>query len=117
MTGGGINNAVRRAYANGSTATVTATWRASLAAATKYEARVFIPSITGTATATYRICYSGGCATRQVNQSAYSNAWVSLGTYTFSGTSADYVYVDNATGTCCSASLAVDGVEFVPKSQ
>jgi len=117
LSGDGIDNAVRRAWTNGSTASASATWRASLTAGSKYEPRVFIPAVTGTATVTYRICYSGGCTTRQVNQSLYSDAWVSLGTYTFSGTSSDYVYVDNATGTCCSQSVAVDGVEFVPKSQ
>ena len=114
---GGFNNAVRRAYANGATASITATWRATLGAGTKYEARVFIPSVTGTATVTYTICYSGGCANRQVNQASYSNAWVSLGTYTFAGTSADYVYVSNITTACCTQSVAIDAVEFVPKSQ
>jgi hypothetical protein len=78
---------------------------------------VFIPSITGTAQVTYKVCASGGCTTRPVNQSSYSDAWVSLGTYTFTGTSADYVYLDNATGTCCSSSIAVDAIEFLPKSQ
>ncbi len=117
LTGDGLNNAVRRTYNNGTTVSASATWRATLTAGTRYEARVFIPAITGTATVTYKICYSGGCTTRQVNQASYSDAWVSLGTYTFSGTSADYVYVNNATGTCCSSSIAVDGVEFVPKSQ
>ncbi|MBI5283909.1 MAG: hypothetical protein HY874_02340 [Chloroflexi bacterium] len=115
LAGDGLNNAVRRAYANGSTATASATWRASLSAGTKYEARVFIPAITGSATVTYKICYSGGCTNRQVNQSSYSDVWVSLGTYTFAGTSGDYVYVNNATGTCCTATVAVDGVEFIPK--
>jgi hypothetical protein len=114
---GGFNNSVRWAYANGATASVTATWRATLSAGTKYEARVFIPSVTGTATVTYTICRSGGCSTRQVNQSSYSNAWVSLGTYTFAGTTADYVSVSNATSTCCTQSVAFDAIEFVPKSQ
>ena len=114
---GGFNNGVRRAYANGATASVTATWRATLTAATKYEARVFIPSVTGTATVTYKVCYSGGCTDRLVNQGSYSNAWVSLGTYTFTGSTADYVYVSNVTSTCCSQSVAVDAVEFIPKSQ
>lgn len=114
---GGFNNSVRWAYANGATASVTATWRATLSAGTKYEARVFIPSVTGTATVTYTICRSGGCSTRKVNQSSYSNAWVSLGTYTFAGTTADYVSVSNVTSTCCTQSVAIDAVEFVPKSQ
>jgi hypothetical protein len=117
LSGDGYDNAVRRAYDNGATATVSATWRASLTAGTKYEARVFLPAITGTAQVTYKICYSGGCTTRQVSQSSYSDVWVSLGTYTFTGTSGDYVYMDNATGTCCSSSIGVDAVEFIPKSQ
>jgi len=113
LTGDGVDNAVRSVAAS-STTTASATWRASLTAGTKYEARVFIPAITGTATVTYKICYSGGCTTRQVNQASYSDAWVSLGTYTFSGTSNDYVYVNNVAS---SGSVAVDGVEFVVKSQ
>jgi len=117
LTSDGINNAVRRAYANGSTASASATWRATLTAGTKYEARAYIPSTTGTATVSYRICYSGGCTTRSVAQGSYSDVWVSLGIYTFSGTSSDYVYLDNATGTCCTQSVAFDAVEFIPKSQ
>ncbi len=113
LTGDGVDNAIRRAWASG-TATASATWRASLTAGTKYEPRVFVPSSTGTAVVTYRICYSGGCTNRQVNQASYSDAWVSLGTYTFTGTSSDYVYIDNV---AASGSVAVDGLEFVPKSQ
>lgn len=113
LTGDGVDNAVRSVAAS-STATASAAWSASLTAGTKYEARVFIPAITGTATVTYKICYSGGCTTRQVNQASYSDAWVSLGTYTFSGSSGDYVYVNNVAS---SGSVAVDGVEFVVKSQ
>ncbi|MHB8515408.1 MAG: golvesin C-terminal-like domain-containing protein [Dehalococcoidia bacterium] len=115
LSGDGYDNAVRRAYGNGSKATVSATWRAALAGGTKYEARVFVPAITGTSTVTYKICYSGGCTTRQVNQASYSDVWVSLGTYTFSGTSSDYVYMNNATGG--TSSIGVDAVEFIPKSQ
>jgi hypothetical protein len=115
LAGDGYDNAVRRVYGNGTTASASATWRAPLTAGTKYEARVFIPAVTGTSTVTYRICYSGGCSTRQMNQASYSDAWVSLGTYTFSGTSGDYVYMNNATGG--TSSIGVDAVEFVPKSQ
>jgi hypothetical protein len=117
MSGDGFNNSVQRALANGSTASVTVTWRAPLQPATKYEARVFVPAVTGTATVSYTICYSGGCATRSVNQASYADAWVSLGTYTFSGTSGDYVYTSNATGACCTQSIGIDAVEFIPKSQ
>jgi hypothetical protein len=117
LNGDGFDNSVRSATANGSTASATATWRASLQTGSKYEARVFVPAVTGTATVTYQICYSGGCATRAVTQASYSDAWVSLGTYTFSGTSGDYVYANNATGTCCSQTVGIDAVEFVPKSQ
>jgi hypothetical protein len=115
LSGDGYNNAVRRVYGNGSTASASVTWRAALTAGTRYEARVFIPAVTGTSTVTYRICYAAGCSTRLVNQSSYSDAWVSLGTYAFAGTSADYVYVDNATGG--TASIGVDAVQFIPKSQ
>ena len=85
--------------------------------ARKYQALVFIPSVTGAATVTYTICSSGGCATRQVNQAAYSNSRVSLSTYAFAGTTADYVSVSNVTTACCTQSIALDEVEFVPRSQ
>jgi hypothetical protein len=117
LSGGGFNNAVRRAYANGATATASATWRATLAAGTRYEARAFVPSITGTATVTYKVCRSGGCTNVSVNQASYSDKWVSLGTYTFTGTSSDYVQLTNAATTCCTKTVAFDTVEFVPKSQ
>ncbi len=117
LSGDGFDNSVRSATANGTTASATVTWRASLQAGKRYEARVFIPSVTGSATVTYKVCYSGGCSTRSVNQSSYAAAWVSLGTYTFAGTSSDYVYANNAVGTCCTQTVGVDAVEFVPKSQ
>ena len=117
LSNDGFNNSVRRAYANGTTVSASATWRATLSAGTKYEVRVYVPSSTGTATVKYKVCYSGGCTTKSVSQGSYSDAWVSLGTYTFAGTSSDYVYLDNATGTCCTQTVAFDAVEFVPKSQ
>ncbi len=117
LTGGGFNNAVRRAYANGATATASATWRTALSAGTKYQARVFIPSITGNATVTYKVCRSGGCTNVSVNQASYSNKWVSLGTFTFTGTSGDYIYLSNAATTCCTKTVAFDAVEFIPASQ
>jgi hypothetical protein len=113
----GVNNAVRYAYANGATNTASATWRATLSAGTKYEVRVYVPSSTGSATVAYKVCYSGACTTKSVNQASYSDAWVSLGTYTFAGTSSNYVSLNNATGSCCTQTVAFDAVEWIPKSQ
>lgn len=117
LSNDGVNNAVRYAYANGSTNTAGAIWRATLSAGTKYEVRVYVPSSTGTAAVSYQVCYSGGCTTKPVNQASYSDTWVSLGTYTFAGTSSDYVYLNNATGSCCTQTVAFDAVEWIPKSQ
>jgi hypothetical protein len=60
---------------------------------------------------------AGGCTTKPVNRASYSDTWVSLGTYTFAGTSFDHVYLSNATGSCCTQTVALDAVEWIPKSQ
>ena len=64
----------------------------------RYEVYVYIPHrYSTTAKARYWISHSGGLTLRVVSQSAYSNQWVSLGTYWFQGNSNDYVSLADVT--------------------
>jgi len=65
----------------------------------------------GTATnATYKVDYSGGSATKTVNQTTSAGSWVSLGKYAFSKTSnaQKVTLTDNANGT-----VVADAVKLV----
>ncbi|MEZ4593877.1 MAG: hypothetical protein R3D55_22450, partial [Chloroflexota bacterium] len=44
------------------------------------------------------VSHRDGFTLRVVNQLAYSDQWVSLGTYTFRGSSSDYVSLSDVTG-------------------
>jgi hypothetical protein len=64
----------------------------------RYEVFVYIPARFATTTqARYWVSHRDGFTLKIVNQNAYSNQWVSLGTYTFQGTSADYVSLSDIT--------------------
>ncbi len=83
-----------------------ATWTPNLPAAGNYEVFVYIPSTNATASARYRIFHSGEEDTVIVDQSVFSDEWVSLGSYDF--VDGNYVYVGDITGTsgqhlCCDA--------------
>ncbi len=63
-----------------------------------YEVFVYIPySYTTSGQARYWISHAGGYTLRIVNQAAYGDQWVSLGTYNFAGTSSDYVSLSDVT--------------------
>ncbi|MCD6417799.1 PD40 domain-containing protein, partial [bacterium] len=83
-----------------------ATWTPHLPADGSYEVLVYIPSTNATAAARYRIFHSGSEDTVVVDQSVFSDEWVSIGTYDF--VDGDYIYVGDVTGTsgqrvCCDA--------------
>lgn len=64
----------------------------------RYEVYVYIPSThASTRQARYWISHQGGFTLKVVNQSNYWDQWVSLGTYTFAGTSRDYVSLADVT--------------------
>lgn len=64
----------------------------------RYEVYVYIPyRYTTTAAARYWVAHRDGYTLRIVNQSAAGDQWVSLGTYQFQGTSADYVSLSDVT--------------------
>lgn len=94
-----------------------ARWYPSLRANTKYEVFVYIPErYTTTTAAKYYIAHRDGVNSVVVNQSTNGNRWVSLGTYTFQGTNADYVSLNDITGERRLTSLiAYDAVKFVPR--
>jgi len=74
-----------------------ARWYPSLAPG-RYEVFAYIPErYTTTSHARYWISHASGLTLRIVNQSATGNRWVSLGTYRFRGTRADYVSLADVT--------------------
>jgi len=93
-----------------------ARWYPGLTAG-RYEVYVYIPhNYTTTAKARYWISHRDGLTLRIVNQSAYSNQWVSLGTYRFRGNSSDYVSLADVTyEPYLSRLLAFDAVKWVPR--
>ncbi|MGQ9597801.1 MAG: PA14 domain-containing protein [Anaerolineae bacterium] len=93
-----------------------ARWYPNLSAR-RYEVYVYIPyRYTTTAKARYWISHAGGYTLRVVNQSLYSDQWVSLGTYTFRGNSNDYVSLSDVTyEPYLSRLIAFDAVKWVPR--
>jgi hypothetical protein len=83
----------------------------------RYEVFVHIPHrFSTTAKARYWISHAGGYTMRIVNQSAYSNQWVSLGTYRFRGNKNDYVSLADVTYEAyLSRLIAFDAVKWVPR--
>ena len=83
----------------------------------RYEVFVYIPNRYSTSSsARYWISHAGGFTQRVVNQSAYADQWVSLGTYNFRGDKQDYVSLADVTGeTYLSRLLAWDAMKWVAK--
>ena len=88
-------------------------WSPDLEAAS-YEVFVYIPSNHATTgNARYWISHSGGFTLREVDQSQHSDQWVSLGTYTFSGTNEDYISLSDVTyETYLSRKVAWDAMKW-----
>ena len=83
----------------------------------RYEVYVYIPHrYTTTAKARYWVSHRDGLTLRVVNQSAYSNQWVSLGTYRLQGNSNDYVSLADVTyEPYLSRLIAFDAVKWTPR--
>lgn len=88
-------------------------WSPDLEAAS-YQVFVYIPSNHATTgNARYWISHSGGFTLREVDQSQHSDQWVSLGTYTFSGTDEDYISLSDVTyETYLSTKVAWDAMKW-----
>jgi hypothetical protein len=93
-----------------------ARWYPSLATG-RYEVLVYIPDrYSTTSKARYWVSHRDGFALRIVDQSAYSNRWVSLGTYWFRGTRQDYVSLADATyEPYLSRLIAFDAAKWEPR--
>ena len=112
VSGYGIHNQMNYTNGNGSTMVNYGIWRPTIPTAGNYEVKVFIPSnYAGTTSAKYDIHYNGGVVTKTVSQAAYSNQWVSLGTYNFAAGTTGYVQMGDNTGD--TATIGFDGMKFM----
>lgn len=93
-----------------------ARWYPTLTAG-QYEVFVYIPErYTTTSGARYWVSHRDGYTQKIVNQNSTGNTWVSLGTYWFRGTSADYVSLSDVTyETYLSRLIAFDAVRWDPR--
>lgn len=93
-----------------------ARWYPSLAAG-RYEVFVYIPNrFSTTGQARYWVSHYDGYTLRVVNQSAYSDQWVSLGTYRFRGSNSDYVSLADITyEPRLSRLIGFDAVKWEPR--
>jgi len=92
-------------------------WFPHLPSAGNWEVYVYIANQNfGSKSARYTIYHSGTSHTQVVNQNNYSNQWVSLGTYAFTGGSSEYVYLSDATGEAYATRfVGFDAVKFVKR--
>ena len=83
----------------------------------QYEVFVYIPErYSTTQNARYWVSHRGGYTLRQVDQSANSGRWVSLGTYWFRGDDRDYVSLSDVTfESYVSRLIAFDAVRWEPR--
>lgn len=92
-------------------------WYAALNQARNYEVLVYIPA--GAATtknARYWIYHNGRFDSVAVSQSAYNDAWVSLGTFAFSARGGEFVMLSDVTYEPAGSTILVwDAVKFIPR--
>jgi hypothetical protein len=83
----------------------------------RYQVFVYIPHrFSTTANARYWVSHRDGPTLRIVDQSAYSNQWVSLGTYHFRGNTEEYVSLADVTyEPYLSRMVVFDAVKWVPR--
>jgi hypothetical protein len=101
-------------YSNPSTTVDTCwvSWTPTLSQNSQYEVFVYVPGTYATATtAKYHIYFAGGDTVITVDQSSYSNVWVSLGIYNFNAGTSGYVRLSDATG-IQSQYLAFDAMKW-----
>jgi hypothetical protein len=92
-------------------------WNSPISAAGNYEVLAFIPGSNATTTsAHYEMVHFGQRDQRTLNQSRYSNEWVSLGTYYFKGSGDECVYLYDSTGEPNNSTrVAFDAIKFVKR--
>jgi hypothetical protein len=103
-------------YVNGSVVSNSARWTPALGGPGTYQISVYVPRCNGTSQqARYRIVHNGVTEVRTVNQNVVYDAWVSLGSFAFTGAGGEYVELTDATGESYTTrrQLAVDALRFV----
>jgi hypothetical protein len=111
----GYNGHMWWTYTTESVDTCYVTWTPHLAQAGDYEVCAYIPGVNSNADACYQVHYDGSTQTAVIDQSNYSNQWVSLGIYPFT-LSGGYVYLGDATGTS-GEHIGFDAMRWSPVSQ
>jgi hypothetical protein len=103
-------------YVNGAVVSNYARWTPALGGSGTYAVSVFIPRCYASSqTAKYKIVHGGVTEYRTVNQYPYYDAWVSLGTFAFTGAAGEYVELADATGESYTTKriLGFDAVKWV----
>lgn len=92
-------------------------WYPRLTQARNYEVLVYIPKgVATTNNARYWIYHDGRYDSTLVPQAAYADAWVSLGTYAFTGQGGEFVALSDVTyEPPFSTTVVWDAVKFVPR--
>jgi hypothetical protein len=92
-------------------------WYAMLPHAGKYEVFAYIPgNLDTTRSARYMIAHTDASDVSVLNQSLYSNQWVSLGTYYFAATNDEYVALSDVTYEPVQSTVVVaDALKFSPR--
>ena len=103
-------------YVNGSAVSNSARWTPALGGPGTYQVSVFVPRCNGTSLqAKYKVVHNGVTEVKSVNQNVVYDAWVSLGSFAFTGAAGEYVELTDATGESYTTKrlLAVDAVRWV----
>jgi hypothetical protein len=116
---GGLSSAQTHwTYSNGSTPDSHAYWTPNIPSTRNYAIYVFVPSSYSNTTNAHYVIKSGTTYTNKyINQSPYSNDWVSLGTY-YGQAGSGYLTVElrDDTGEAAGSKyVAADAVMFVPQ--
>jgi len=92
-------------------------WRPNLSETRPYEVYVHIPRLNATTgRAQYTVYHAGGTSNVTVNQLAYSDVWVSLGTYKFNSGLGGYLKLIDTTGEGSGAyRVGFDSAKWVPR--
>ena len=103
-------------YVNGSVVSNYVRWTPALGGPGTYQVSVFVPRCNATSLqAKYKLVHNGVTEYRTVNQNVYYDAWVSLGSFAFTGAGGEYVELADATGESYTTKrlLGVDAVRWV----
>jgi Tol biopolymer transport system component len=111
----GYNGHMWWTYTTTETDTCYVTWTPHLSQPGDYEVYAYIPDVNSNTNAHYQIHYNGGTQTVIIDQSNYSNQWVSLGIFPFA-LSNGYVYLGDATG-IPGQRIGFDAIRWSPVNQ